>query len=49
MSVGKAEGSCPFYDEIDSIMGTRAASQLVILLDSGTEQCDRQWSSCQRA
>ena len=37
---GKGRKSCPFYDEIDSILGTRAASQPVILLDSGTEQCD---------
>lgn len=32
---GRGRCVCPFYDEIDSIVGTRAASEPPILLDSG--------------
>ena len=32
---GKGRSSCPFYDEIDGILGTRAASQPPTLLESG--------------
>lgn len=32
---GKNRSLCPFYDEIDSILGTRAASQPPTLLESG--------------
>ena len=27
--------TCPFYDELDAILGTRAASSPPVLLDSG--------------
>ena len=27
----------PYFDEIDAILGTRAASQPIVLLDSGTD------------
>lgn len=32
---GKGRSSCPFYDEIDNILGTRAASQPPTLLECG--------------
>ena len=31
---GKGAASCPFYEEIDKILGTRAASTLVLLDES---------------
>lgn len=33
---------CPFYDEIDAILGTRAASHPPILLESGVEEAGEQ-------
>ena len=35
---GKGRSTCPFYDEIDAILGTRAASSPAILLDSSERQ-----------
>ena len=32
---GCGRTSCPFYDQLDSILGTRAASSPPVLLDSG--------------
>ena len=32
---GSSRTTCPHYDEVDAILGTRAASQPTILLDSG--------------
>ena len=32
---GSGRTTCPFYDEIDNILGTRAASSPSILLDNG--------------
>lgn len=37
---GKGRSSCPYYDELDAILGTRAASQPVVLLESGADQDD---------
>ena len=34
---GTGRSSCPYYDEIDAILGTRAASQPIVLLDSGAD------------
>ena len=34
---GEGAATCPFYNEIDSILGTRAASNPVLLVDSGSE------------
>ena len=34
---GRGRITCPFYDEIDAILGTRAASRPPVLLDSGKE------------
>ena len=33
---GQGRKSCPFYDEIDAILGNRAASEPQIVLQSGT-------------
>lgn len=33
---GEGAATCPFYEEIDSILGTRAASNPVQLVDSGS-------------
>ena len=33
---GTSRTSCPFYDEIDAILGTRAASTPAVLLESGS-------------
>ena len=35
---GKGRSSCPFYEEIDAILGTRAASQPVLMKSSTTEK-----------
>lgn len=32
---GTDRKTCPFYDELDTILGTRAASSPPVLLDSG--------------
>ena len=32
---GRGRTTCPFYEELDSILGTRAASSPPVLLDSG--------------
>ena len=37
---GKGRSSCPYYDELDAILGTRAASQPVALLESSANQSD---------
>ena len=37
---GTSRISCPFYDEIDAILGTRAASQPPTLLESGKDKSD---------
>ena len=34
---GTDRKTCPFYDELDAILGTRAASSPPVLLDSGGE------------
>ena len=34
---GRGRTSCPHYDEIDAILGTRAASEPIVLLDSGAD------------
>ena len=33
---GEGAATCPFYEELDSILGTRAASNPVQLVDSGS-------------
>ena len=33
---GEGAATCPFYEEIDAILGTRAASNPVQLVDSGS-------------
>ena len=35
---GSGRTTCPFYDEIDSILGTRAASSPPLLLDGGASE-----------
>ena len=35
---GQGRNSCPFFDEIDMVLGTRAASQPPILLQSSAEE-----------
>ena len=35
---GQGRNSCPFFDEIDTVLGTRAASQPPILLQSSAEE-----------
>ena len=32
---GRGRKSCPFYEEIDAILGTRAASEPPVVLDCG--------------
>ena len=32
---GRGRESCPFYDQLDAILGTRAASEPAVLLESG--------------
>ena len=32
---GRGRTTCPFYNELDSILGTRTASSPPVLLDSG--------------
>lgn len=34
---GRGRRSCPFYEEINAILGTRAASQPPVVLDCGNE------------
>lgn len=34
---GRGRSSCPYYDEINAILGTRAASQPIVLVDSGAD------------
>lgn len=35
---GRGRSSCPFYEELDTILGSRAASSPPVLLDSGEDR-----------
>ena len=39
---GRGRKSTPFYDELDAILGTRAASRPPVLLDSGGNEIPRE-------
>ena len=38
---GRGRITCPFYDELDAVLGTRAASTPAVLLESSGDQTGR--------
>ena len=35
---GEGRTTCPFFEELDAILGTRAASSPAVLLESGVQE-----------
>ena len=38
---GKGRAGCPFFEELDAILGSRAASEPPLLLESASGSCSR--------